>query len=228
MVTGDINPVISSLVKISTGLDKVNADTYLRQADEIFLNEKEAKTAGISHPENFIRAKSIQYWHEKNEKAEEEIIKMIEGISDLDQLDIFRQKKLADTTMQFLQLFLKPKWLQSTLVISQAMQYFHNFSLDEKALLTPAFAETIGSSHQSIKDYLCYVLLDFTLLDPSLEEVPAGWSFQFAEDMQLKDTYDAIIKKEMKLSDKKLQQYKQKSLAAYYEVKENEGEQIYE
>ena len=32
----------------------------------------------------------------------------------------------------------------------------------------------------------------------------------------------------MKFSDKKLQQYKEKMLAAYYEVKENEGEQIYE
>jgi hypothetical protein len=31
----------------------------------------------------------------------------------------------------------------------------------------------------------------------------------------------------MKLSDKKLAQYRQKTLAAYHEVKESEGEQIY-
>ena len=71
-------------------------------------------------------------------------------------------------------------------------------------------------------------MLDFALVDPSLEEIPSGWAFQFAEDAQLKETYDGIIKKELKFSDKKLQQYKQKMLAAYYEVKENEGEQIYE
>jgi len=46
--------------------------------------------------------------------------------------------------------------------------------------------------------------------------------------MQLKNSYDTIIKKELKLSDKKLQQHKQKMLNAYYEVKENESEQIYE
>jgi hypothetical protein len=221
-------PVITSLVKASTGLDRINAESYLKQADEIFSNENGLKTAGVSHPENFIRAKAIQLWHEKKETAEEEIIKMIEGISDLDQLDIFRQKELADLTKFFLQLFLKPKWIQSIMVLSQAKQYFVDFSLDEKALLTEKFTDTIKSAHQSVKDYLAYVLLDFALVDSTLEEIPSGWAFQFAEDVNLKETYDAIIKKEMKFSDKKIATHKQKMLAAYYEVKENEGEQIYE
>ena len=114
------------------------------------------------------------------------------------------------------------------MIIGQAKQYFADFTLDEKAMLNEKIVETIGSSHQSIKDYLSYVLLDFALVDPTLEEIPSGWAFQFAEDLQLKDTYDTVIKKEMKFSDKKLAQHKQKVLNAYYEVKENEGEQIYE
>jgi hypothetical protein len=221
-------PVITSLVKTSTGLDKVNAESYVKQADEIFSADSNTKANTISHPENFIRAKAIQLWHEKKEAADEEIIKMIEGTSDLDQLDIFRQKELSLLTKQLLQLFLKPKWFQSTMVLSQAKQFFNDFSLDEKAVLDEKLVETIGKAHQSIKDYLSYVLLDFALVDPSLEEVPSGWSFQFAEDIQLKDTYDGILKKEMKFSDKKLAQHKQKVLNAYYQVKENESEQIYE
>lgn len=221
-------PVITSLVKATTGLERVNAESYIKQADEIFYVDGNTKAATISHPENFIRAKAIQLWHEKKEDAEAEIIQMIEGKADLDQLDIFRQKELSQLTQQLLQLFLKPKWFQSTMVIGQARQYFADFSMDEKALLNEKLVEFTGTAHQSIKDYLSYVLLDFALLDPSLEEIPAGWAFQFAEDMQLKETYDAIIKKEMKLSDKRLSQYKQKVLSAYYEVKENEGEQIYE
>ena len=223
-----IAPVITSLVKASTGLDKVNAESYLKQAHEIFAAEDSLKTTGISHPENFIRAKAIQLWHEKKEAAEDEIIKMIEGISDIDQLDIFRQQELAALTKQFLQLFLKPKWFQSTMVISQAKQYFTDFLLDEKATLTEKLIATLTNAHSSAKDYLGYVLLDFALVDSTLEEIPSGWAFQFAEDVQLKEVYDAIIKKELKFSDKKLQQHKQKMLAAYYEVKENEGEQIYE
>ena len=95
-------------------------------------------------------------------------------------------------------------------------------------LLTEKLIGTLANAHSSVKDYLGYVLLDFALVDSTLEEIPAGWAFQFAEDAQLKETYDAIVKKELKLSDKKLQQHKQKMLAAYYEVKENEAEQIYE
>lgn len=221
-------PVITSLVKASTGLDKVNADNYVKQADEIFSADSNIKAATISHPENFIRAKAIQLWHEKKEASEEEIIKMIEGASDIDQLDIFRQSDLTQLTRRFLQLFLKPKWFQTTMVISQAKQYFADFSWDDKAMLDEKFIETISKAHLSVKDYLSYVLLDFVLVDTTLEEVPAGWAFQFAEDMQLKDAYEAAIKKELKMSDKKLQQHKQKVLNAYYGVKENEGEQIYE
>ena len=227
-VLENINPVITSLVKASTGLDKVNAESYLKQADEIFATEQTLKTTGISHPENFIRAKAIHLWHEKKEMAEEEIIKMIEGLSDLDQLDIFKQKELSQLTRQFLQLLLKPRWFQSTMVISQAKQYFADFALDENALLTETIKEKIKIAHQSTREYLAYVLLDFALVDATLDEVPAGWTFQFAEDVELKDVFDSVIKKKMKLSDKRLSQYKQKTLSAYYEVKENEGEQIYE
>lgn len=227
-VTGKTAPVITSLVKASTGLERVNAASYLKQAEEIFSAENDLKTSGVSHPENFIRARAIELWHQKQEQAEPEIIKMIEGHSNLDQLDIFKQKELAGLTRNFLQLFLKPKWFQSTMVISQAKQYFTDFMLNEKAVLDEKVIETLSSLHASVKDYLAYVLLDFVLLDATLEEIPAGWAIQFAEDVQLKETYDGILKKEMKFSDKKLQQYKEKMLAAYYEVKENEGEQIYE
>lgn len=228
LVLQEINPVINSLVKVSTGLEQVNAETYLKQADEIFAADGNLKTAGISHPENFIRAKALLLWQQKGEAAEPEIAKMIEGTSHLDQLDIFQQKDLALLTKQLLQLLLKPKWIQSTLIMGQAVQFFPGFMPDTGILLSEKIITQVEKSHPSIKEYLGYVLLDFALLDPALEEVPAGWALQFAEDIRMKDEYDAILKKEMKLSEKKLQQYKQKTLAAYYQVKENEGEQIYE
>jgi len=227
-VMGNIEPVISSLVKISTGLEKINVESYLKQADEIFSADSNLKTSGISHPENFIRAKAIQLWHEKKEDAEDAITKMIEGSSDIDQLDIFRQAALAKLTRQVLQLFLKPKWFQTTMVMSQAKQYFPDFMMDENAVLQENLIETISAANVSVKDYLGYLLLDFVLVDSLLEEIPAGWAFQFAEDLQLKDNYDSIIKKEMKYSDKKLSQHKKQVLSSYYEMKENESEQIYE
>ncbi len=227
-VVGKIEPIITSLVKANTGLDSVNAVSYLKQVEEIFASEKGFKSSNVTHPENFIRAKAIQLWHDKQEAAEDEIIRMIEGIVDIDQLDIFAQKELSDLTMRFLQLYLKPKWFHSTMVLSQAKQYFTDFSLDEKVVLDEKLILTLEQAHVSVKEYLSYVLMDFAMLDATLEEVPSGWSFQFAEDLQLKETYDQVIKKELNFSDKKLKQYKQKMLDAYYDVKENEGEQIYD
>ncbi len=228
-VIGNTAPVITSLVKLATGLDNVNAESYIKQADEIFSMDGGASQANeISHPENFIRAKAIDLWSKQGKEAEEEIINMIEGASQLDQLDIFKQKELAKLTKEFLQLYLKPKWFQTSMVVGLAKQYFAAFSWKEDAVLTPKMTETIASAHASVKDYLGYILLDFCLLDPSLEEIPVGWAFQFAEDVHLKEVFDNIFKKEFKFSDKKLQQHKAKMLSAYYEVKENEAEQIYE
>ncbi|MBP7554732.1 MAG: M48 family metalloprotease [Chitinophagaceae bacterium] len=228
LVTGNHEPVITSLVKMSTGLQQVQAEAYLRQADEIFAADAKTRSAGISHPENFIRAKAVQLSHNQAAEVEKTVSNMVEHTIELDRLDIFQQQEMAILTRRFLQLFLKPRWIQSPLVISLARQYFADFAWDETAVLDAAFIEKLNDFHSSIKDYLAYVLFDFVIVDPSLDQVPAGWAFQFAEDAQLKEQLDAIVRKEGKLSDKKLQQHKQKSLAAYYAVKENEGEQIYE
>jgi hypothetical protein len=70
--------------------------------------------------------------------------------------------------------------------------------------------------------------MDFALVDAGLENIPFGWAYQLAEDLQLKESFDLLVKKELKFSDKKLSQHKEKVLAAYHEVKESAGEQIYE
>ena len=227
-VVEDTKPVITSLVKVATGLDKVSAESYAKQAEEIFSTDSGVKATTISHPENFIRARAIQLWHEKKEAAEEEIINLIEGMTDLDQLDVFKQKDLLVLTRKFMQLLLKPIWFRSTLVTSLAKQYFTDFSYDDNIVLDEEFVEAISESHSSIRDFLGYIMLDFALVDGELEQIPFGWAFQFAETMQLKDVFDAIVKKELQLSDKKLQQHKQKTMSAWYKIKEGEKEQVYE
>jgi Zn-dependent protease with chaperone function len=227
-VVEDTKPVITSLVKIATGLDKISAESYSNQAEEIFSTTSGVKAATVSHPENFIRARAIQLWHEKKEAAEDEIIKMIEGMTDLDQLDVFKQKELLRLTRTFMQLLLKPTWFRSMLVASLAKQYFTDFFFDDTVIPDEEFSETVHQSHSSIKDYLGYIMLDFALVDGALEQIPFGWAFQFAENLELKDVFDAIVKKELQLSDKKLQQHKQKTMAAWYKIKEGEKEQVYE
>jgi Zn-dependent protease with chaperone function len=227
-VVEDTKPVISSLVKIATGLDTISAESYSKQAEEIFSTDNGVKATTVSHPENFIRARAIQLWHEKKDAAEPEIIKMIEGMTDLDQLDVFKQKELLALSRKFLQLFLKPNWFRSSLVTGMARQFFPDFSYDDTVVADEQFTAFLGEAHSSIRDYLAYVMLDFALVDGQLEQIPFGWAFQFAENLQLKDVFDAIVKKELQLTDKKLQQHKQNTMSAWYKIKEGEKEQVYE
>ncbi len=221
MVLGDKTPVINMLLKIATGLAVVHADSYSKQAEEIFSASPATQSAKLTHPENFIRTQALRLWQEKKEGAEEEITRMIEGLPELDRLDIFSQKELAALTRDFLQAYLRPKWFQSTLVTSLAKEYFPDLSLDEPTLSTAQLTARIAPAHPGIKEYFAYILLDFALVDPSLEEIPSGRAFQFAEEMQLSAVYDPIARKELQLSEKKWPYYKQQTLAAYAGIKES-------
>lgn len=221
-------PVITSLIKAATGLSEVSAESYVRQAEEIFSVDSQTRANSFSHPENFIRARAIHLWHAQKEEAEEEISRMIEGWSDIDQLDIFKQEELSRLTREFLELYLKPKWFQSPLILSHATQFFADFNGNPDVILEMEFRERVEEAHASVQDYLCYLMLDFAMLDAGLEEIPFGWAYQLSEDLAIKDAFDNIVKKELKLSNKRLQQHKQGALAAFQSIKEGEGEQVYE
>lgn len=271
-VLGDAGPVITSLVKLATGLSEVNAESYTLQADAVFSAEPGTQSVMPTHPENFIRARALKLWHEAQGAgevpatignvaavgvaavdaegvgvaapgAEESIVRMIEGKPELDRLDLFSQRELNELTALFLQEYLRPKWLQSTLVMGLVREYFpgglevgRGMGAGQSAGVGPSsggedggfggggglaetdrerLIDTITGAHPSIRDYFAYVLLDFALADPSLEDMPAGRAFEFAGEMQLTAAYDPIYKKELQLSDKKWQQHKQKVLDAY-------------
>jgi hypothetical protein len=214
------------LLKIATGLRVVHAESYSKQAEEIFSASPDTQAATGTHPENFIRTQALRRWHEKKEAAEPEIVRMIEGLPELDRLDIFAQKELAALTRDFLLYYLSPKWFQSTLVTSLAREYFPDLSWDQpprpdrqEAQAPDQIAAKIASAHPSIKEYFAYLLLDFVLVDPSLEEIPFGRALQLAEEMQLSAVYDGIAKKELPVSDKKWPGYKQQAQRAHAAIK---------
>jgi hypothetical protein len=229
-VLGDPAPVITMLLKLATGLTIVNAESYSQQAEDIFSAEPGTTSATPTHPENFIRTRALRLWHEQGEAATAAITQMIEGLPDLDRLDLFTRQQLSDLTREFLQEYLKPEWMRSTLVTALERQYFANggspSEADGRAQSVPGpeesgaaqLQEAIAGLHPDIRTYFAYVLLDFALADPSLEDMPAGRAFEFAGEMQLSDVYDTICKKELQLNDKKWLQHKQKVQKAYAEL----------
>lgn len=227
LVTGSLENVLSGLIKISTGLDKVSVESYLKQSDEIFNMEK-VKSEYDTHPENYIRVKSLKLWESAPESAEAQIKEIIEGQIQLSGLDIFKQVKLKDLTFRLIKLFLKAKWTRTTAVQSLAKQYDSNFSFDDAIFINDELIAEVNSMSTSVKEYLAYVFLDFALVDPTLEDVPMGLAFQLAEDLSLKDFFNEIVKKELKLGERKLADLQKKSAKAFSEINESSHEHIYE
>lgn len=215
IVTNNYAPIISSLVKISTGLPSVNADSYIKQAEEIFSADADTKTSGISHPENFIRARAIWLWHSKGNEAEPIIKQMIEGNVNLEELDIFRQHQIASITEQFIQLLLQPKWMQTPQTIALGKQYFGNLQLN-KAPDKLGLVTQVENVHNNLRDYLAYVLYDFSTVDKALENLPLGYCFFLADEFKLDKAFANAVKKERKLTDKKVSVLKKQTLAEFH------------
>lgn len=216
LVTGSYGPVISSLVKISTGLQTVNADSYIKQAEEVFATEAQTKTSGISHPENFIRARAIWLWHSKGNEAETAIAQMIEGFASIEELDLFGQQQVSEITEQIITFLLRYEWMQTPQTIALANLYFGGFEIKKELPEVVHLADKIANMNSNLHDYLAYVLYDFATADKSLEDVPLGYCFHLANELQLEKSFANAVKKEQKLSDKKVAALKKQTLAEYH------------
>ena len=215
IVTGNYAPIISSLVKISTGLQTVNADSYIKQAEEIFAADAATKTSGISHPENFIRARALWLWPTKGYEAEEPIKQMIEGNTNIEELDLFKQQQISTITEQLIKLLLQPQWMQTPQTIALGKQYFGNIQFNELPDKTSLLSQ-IENLHSNLQDYLAYILYDFTTTDKTLEDIPLGYSFFLADELKLDKHFASTVKKEKKLTDKKVTVLKKQTLEEFH------------
>ncbi|WEK37016.1 MAG: M48 family metalloprotease [Candidatus Pseudobacter hemicellulosilyticus] len=213
LVTGHYAPVITALVKLATGLDSVQADSYIKQAEEIFAADQHTRSSGFTHPENFIRARATWAWHTSGNGADRLITEMIEGITGLDQLDLFGQERIQQITWLLVNSWLSVPWMKTVLVEAHTRQFLGN-QAPELAVDLPALARRIQSLHPSLQHYLAYVLYDFTVADKQLEDLPMGLAFFLAANLHLEQAFQAAVKKERKLTDKKLAQLKTSSMNA--------------
>lgn len=194
-VTGDLLPVISSLVKIQTGLGQVSASGYLKQAEEIFARGDVA-TEQVTHPEAFIRARALKLWQEQPAEAAAHIARMIEGVTTLEELDLTGQVRQTKNTRRLLEQFLQPKWFQTPTVLGHAKLFFPDFQ-PAKAK-DDAIISEFKQTDSKLREYLCYVLLDFVTVDPELEEVPLAAALVLAQQLDLEAAFEKLAAKELK------------------------------
>ena len=225
-VCGTPDIVISTLVKINTGLDKISPENYIKQADEI-LAKLEKGSLGESHPESFIRAKSIDLYSKSGVNAYKEISEIILGKPNLFNLNIFSKNTVFDITRELIQLIMKPKWMQSELNKAHYQQYFKDFKTDGTIMLTPELKTKINNGNNSMKDYYSYVMIDFALCDSEISEPASGHMLDLAEQMDIQESLTRIFKKELGLSDKKFNEFAKNASASLNNILESEQEKTY-
>jgi len=203
LVTGDMLAVVSLLVKVQTGVQEINPESYLRQADEI-LARGPAKSEGITHPEAFIRARAIRLWAENDSQTDEKIVEMIEAGTELKELDLLAQEKVAGWTRRVVDLLLSRKWLQSDAVLAHARLYFDDYVPPGDALTDHQLANDVRLDNKSAQDYFCYVLLDFATADRELDEPPLAAALQIAEELGIKARLIELARQELRLRKNQL------------------------
>jgi hypothetical protein len=195
-VTGDTTPVVAGLVKMETGLSHVSAGSYLKQADEIFADGN-VSTAGVSHPEAFIRARALALWQAQPVTAAPLIRGMIEGITRLDDLDLIGQNRMASATRRLLECLLRPKWFQTPATLGHAKLFFADF----QPVATPpeSLPEELKFNDAKLHEYLGYLLLDFAKVDPELEEAPLAAALELSRLLGFDAQFEKLAAKELKM-----------------------------
>lgn len=202
-VTRDLAAIVSTLVKVETGVQEISPEAYLRQADEIFAREQ-VLTDGVSHPETFIRARAARLWHEGRAEADGLIARMIEGEPALDQVDLLEQERIQTATRRVLDALLCHKWFQTDVVVAQARLYFEEYVPPAEPLEDTELPRVARVQPDSLRDYFCYLLLDFVTADRELDEPPLAAALVLAERMAIKPRLMELVRQELKLRKNQL------------------------
>jgi Zn-dependent protease with chaperone function len=203
-VDGDTDTVISMLVKVATGLDAVDAKGYLRQAEEV-LSKSPGVSEGQTHPEQYIRARVLDLWKQDPGSADTRIAKLIQGSPPIGRLDFTAQQLLCRQTRQLLDAFFAATWTRTDLLLAHARLFFDDYD-PAAGSGGPLDKETLVTCDGSLRDYLCYVLMDLASADGDLEEAPLAQSLLVAESLGVAERFGEIAIKEFRLRKNQYEQ----------------------
>lgn len=205
---GQMEAAVAALVKTETGLPEVSAANYLRQADEIFSRE-DATTKGLDHPETFIRARALRLWAESDAGLETWLTATIEGPLALDELDMAGQRRVGQLTRRFLGELLRPAWFQSPLTLAHARAFFPDFA--PASAPDESLTAALRSADAAMREYLCYLLLDFAAVDRDLEDVPLAAALDWSERLEVAEQFEKLALKELGIGKRQLGKVKKEA-----------------
>ncbi|MEP1126348.1 MAG: M48 family metalloprotease [Ilumatobacter sp.] len=99
----DLRPVVSSIVKVNTGLRNVDPDAYLRQARQIIETDP-SSSHGWTHPELHVRVACLAARSAEvpGDVTGEVVTQLIDGPDDLDRIDLLGQLRIQEIVSRVL------------------------------------------------------------------------------------------------------------------------------
>lgn len=193
LACGEVDAAVSCLVKMSTGLRDIDAKAYLAQAHEALAGTKSG-SQGLTHPEEFIRAWALASWHEGADDAR--LKTLVEGPVELETLDLVQQATLTQTTRRFIEQILSPGFMRTEATLTHARRYFPevNFETPGERL------EALPRGGASLDEYFAYVLLDFAVADPELEDTALAHAVELGHRYGLGEVLQKVARKELRMS----------------------------
>lgn len=185
---------ISTLVKTHTGLTSVDAQAYLQQALELDARNKQPSPQQ-THPESFLRAQAVHLWWEQDESAHAWASRRIEGGLTMQRLDMLGQQRLQTLSRGLIAQLLRNPELDSERARTQARAYFPDWRDQEPPLDVAALAPE--ALDDSVRDYLCAVLLDFVLVDPDIRDDALPHAGRVAGALGLERQLAAALRKHL-------------------------------
>jgi len=216
---GALLPAVAALVKTQTGLTEVSAAHYLKQADEI-VAPGDPKTSGESHPEVFVRARGLRLWCESDPNADAWLAATLEGPLSLDALDLLAQQRLVALTRRVLSQLLRPRYLRSEGMLAHARRFFADFAPAEAL---DAGLDTDVLSAPGSHDYIAYLLLDFSVADRELDDVPLAAALELARRFGIAETFERLACKDLTIPKRQFNKLKQDASSLLARAEQHHG-----
>ncbi len=193
-VAGGVAPMVRCLAKTVSGLTSVDADSYAAQAADVMRRGADAGEG--THPETFARVHLLVEGERDPAGADALVERVIRGPLRMDALDLVGQLALVATTRALVGACLSEPLLATEHVRAHAAEFFEDGATDQGPVVLPE------PLHESVAEYLAYVLLDLATVDPDTGDLALGLVDRVAAAHGLGDAFETVARKELRRSKK--------------------------
>jgi hypothetical protein len=108
-----------------------------------------------------------------------------------------------------LEILLQPKWFQTPAVLGHARLFFDDFQPTNGS--APAPIDDLKFADARLREYLCYVLLDFATADPELDDLPIAAALEVSRQLDLDAAFEKLAAKELKRKVRDIRKVKEQA-----------------